>query len=186
MNFFWNLKEWWASEKKEKNPPQCFVWFSTGLGSSQNSQNNLIHNWCTGECWVTASWKEEDHFIFSCSSCICGWGFPSNPFLCWITELPGIKPCQFIFTNKSSGTLWCWIELSLTKIVQFSNNTLGTVGLDIMKPPQCTPLYSTQTTHWGIFQCYPEHDKKRLDDSRRSYCDKQNKTKQNKQPSFQR
>jgi hypothetical protein len=38
VNFFWSLKEWWASEKKKKNPPQCFVWFSTGLGSSKTAK----------------------------------------------------------------------------------------------------------------------------------------------------
>jgi hypothetical protein len=24
-----------------------------GLGSSPNSENNLIHNWCIGGCWFT-------------------------------------------------------------------------------------------------------------------------------------
>jgi hypothetical protein len=30
------------------------VWFS-GLDSSQNGQNGLIHNWCIGGWWVTAA-----------------------------------------------------------------------------------------------------------------------------------
>ncbi len=43
---FGNPREWWASEKKKKKAaPQCLVWFrSNGFGSSQNSQNSLIHN----------------------------------------------------------------------------------------------------------------------------------------------
>jgi hypothetical protein len=40
---------------KENRPtPQCLVWFS-GLDSSQNGQNGLIHNWCIGGWWVTAA-----------------------------------------------------------------------------------------------------------------------------------
>jgi hypothetical protein len=51
--FFWNLCEGWASEKKKTNPPQC-LWFKlNGLGSSQNDQNSLIYNWCIGGCWFT-------------------------------------------------------------------------------------------------------------------------------------
>jgi hypothetical protein len=39
---------------KEKNPLQCLVWFRlNGLGSSQNGQISLIHNWCIGGCWFT-------------------------------------------------------------------------------------------------------------------------------------
>ncbi len=34
------------------------VWFRlNGLGSSQNSQNNLIHNWCNGGCRVMIAIK---------------------------------------------------------------------------------------------------------------------------------
>jgi hypothetical protein len=48
---FLKSQERWANEKK-KNPPQCLVWFRlNGLGSSQNGQNSLIHNWCIGGCW---------------------------------------------------------------------------------------------------------------------------------------
>jgi hypothetical protein len=40
--------------KRKKNPIQCLVWFRlNGLGSSQNGQNILIHNWCIGGCWFT-------------------------------------------------------------------------------------------------------------------------------------
>jgi hypothetical protein len=43
-------------KKKKKSSPQCLVWFRlNGFSSSQNGQNNLIHNWCIGGCWVTAS-----------------------------------------------------------------------------------------------------------------------------------
>jgi hypothetical protein len=41
-------------KRKENIPPQCLVWFRlNGLGSSQNDQNRLIHNWCVGGCWFT-------------------------------------------------------------------------------------------------------------------------------------
>ncbi len=44
--FFLNLNERWASEKEKKIPSQCLVWLRlNGLGSSQNNQNNFIHNW---------------------------------------------------------------------------------------------------------------------------------------------
>jgi hypothetical protein len=53
-------REVWASEKK-RNPPQCGVWFRlNGLGSSQNGQNSLIHNWCTGGCWFTLAQTKEN------------------------------------------------------------------------------------------------------------------------------
>jgi hypothetical protein len=51
---FWNLSEGWASEMKKSNSFQCLVWFRlNGLGSSQNSQNSLIQNWCIGSSWFT-------------------------------------------------------------------------------------------------------------------------------------
>jgi len=41
-------------KRRKKNPPQFLVWFRlNGLGSSQNGQNSLIHNWCIGGCWFT-------------------------------------------------------------------------------------------------------------------------------------
>jgi len=43
-NFFFDIKERWANEKENRPTPQCLVWFS-GLDSSQNGQNGLIHNW---------------------------------------------------------------------------------------------------------------------------------------------
>jgi hypothetical protein len=50
---FWNLRESWASEKKKK-VTHLNVWFGlNGLGSSQNGQNSLIHNWCMSWCWFT-------------------------------------------------------------------------------------------------------------------------------------
>ncbi len=53
--FFWNLREGWASEKKKIT--HLNVWFGlNGLGSSQNS---LIHNWCIGGCWFTKAHKLE-------------------------------------------------------------------------------------------------------------------------------
>jgi hypothetical protein len=53
-----NLSKGLASEKKENNPSQCLIWFSlNGLGSSQNSQNSLNHNWCIGGCWFTQAMK---------------------------------------------------------------------------------------------------------------------------------
>jgi hypothetical protein len=43
-------------KKEKKKPPQRLVWFRlNGLGSSQNAQNNLIHNWYIGACWVRAT-----------------------------------------------------------------------------------------------------------------------------------
>jgi hypothetical protein len=51
---FLNLSQGWASEMKKNNPRQCLVWFRlNGVGSSQNGQNSLIHNWCIGGCWLT-------------------------------------------------------------------------------------------------------------------------------------
>jgi hypothetical protein len=52
--------------KRKENPPQCFVWFSNGLGSSQNS---LIHNWCIGGCWVTQQ-AEKNTISFSVAHCV--------------------------------------------------------------------------------------------------------------------
>jgi hypothetical protein len=101
-------------------------------------------------------------------------------FLCWITELPQIKPRQFIFMTNRSGTyegVLNWIELSLTKIVQISI-TLCTVGLNIMKPPQCNPPSTQTTTHWGISNNYPEHDNKRVDSTIPGDRIATNKTKQ--------
>ncbi len=51
---FFDIKERWANEKENRPTPQCLVWFS-GLDSSQNGQNGLIHNWCIGGWWVTAA-----------------------------------------------------------------------------------------------------------------------------------
>jgi len=45
-------------KRKKKPPPQCLIWFRlNGLGSSQNGQNSLIHNWCIGGCWFTQAMK---------------------------------------------------------------------------------------------------------------------------------
>jgi hypothetical protein len=53
-NFFEISGKGGPMKRKEKNPPQCLVWFRlNGLGSSQNGQNSLIHNWCIGGCWFT-------------------------------------------------------------------------------------------------------------------------------------
>jgi hypothetical protein len=42
--------------KEKNNPPHCFVRFRLiDLGSSQNGQNSLIHNWWISGCWVTAA-----------------------------------------------------------------------------------------------------------------------------------
>jgi hypothetical protein len=47
----------WKKEEKS-NPPQCLVWFRlNGLGSSKNSQNSLIHNWCIGGCWFSLAYE---------------------------------------------------------------------------------------------------------------------------------
>jgi hypothetical protein len=41
-------------EERTKEEEKKMVWFKlNGLGSSQNGQNNLIHNWCIGGCWFT-------------------------------------------------------------------------------------------------------------------------------------
>jgi hypothetical protein len=38
---------------KKKTSLQCLGWSLNDLGSSQNGQNSLIHNWCIGGCWFT-------------------------------------------------------------------------------------------------------------------------------------
>jgi hypothetical protein len=102
-------------------------------------------------------------------------------FLCWITELPQIKPRQFIFMTNRSGTyegVLNWIELSLTKIVQISI-TLCTVGLNIMKPPQCNTPPLLRLLPIEEFPTLPRaHDNKRLDSTIPGDRIATNKTKQ--------
>jgi hypothetical protein len=60
--WFWKSKgmmSQWKEKRKKKqhlNVWSGLVWFRlNGLGSSQNGQNSLIHNWCIGGCWVTVA-----------------------------------------------------------------------------------------------------------------------------------
>ncbi len=170
--------------KEEKKPTSMFclglalVWVHPKTAKTASSTTGALVGVGSQQ-----SWKAEKKTIsFSVAHlCICGWGFSSNPFfLCWITELPQIKPRQFIFMTNRCETyegVLNWVELSLTKIVQFSI-TLCTVGLNIMKPPQCNPPSTQTTTHWGISNNYPEHDNKRLDSTIPGDRIATNKTKQ--------
>ncbi len=183
VNFFWNLKGWWASEKEEKNPPQCFVWFSTGLGSSQNSQNSLIHNWCIGGCWVTEQAEKLKRRPFH---------FPL-PIFVFVDEVfhpilffmlnywtPANQASSIYLYDKSKWDLWRCVELNWVVFDENCSNFNNSLHrrskhyeTTSMQPPLYSDYYPLRN-----FQQLPRarQQESRLDDSRRSYCDKQNKT----------
>jgi len=46
-------------KRRKKNLTSMFglVWVKR-LGSSENGQNGIIHNWCNGGCWFAQGWNE--------------------------------------------------------------------------------------------------------------------------------
>jgi hypothetical protein len=75
--------------KEKKHETQVKRFGLSGLDSSQNGQNSLIHNWCTGGCWFTlasqgeatdGTRKEGERLrqtaaAASCCPCCCGQAF---------------------------------------------------------------------------------------------------------------
>jgi hypothetical protein len=74
----------------------------------------------------------------------------SLPFMLNSWTLGNQSLVNFYLDDKSMWDLWCWIELSLTKIVQFSI----TLCTRRSKHYETTSMHSTPLlrlpTHWGI------------------------------------
>ncbi len=100
-------------KRKEKNPLQCLVWFKlNGLGSSQNAQNNFIHNWCINGCWVTTTQLNEAIIYLPCITCFMELALNSSRLL---------VPLQ----NNSNLRLSSCIkhELMLLFVMNMTNNS---------------------------------------------------------------
>ncbi len=102
------------------------------------------------------------------------------------SQKKSIKPREFIFMTNLCGTYGVELKFVFDENCSIFNNSLHRKS----KHYETTSMHPTSLFRLHIplrnFQCYSEHDKKRLDDLIPRDLIATNKTKQNKQPSFER